>query len=266
MKKTFIISILLFTMTACVCPSSFEVDTIQRGDKKLTCKDVVFEINEAEFYRKKARATQYTRVEYVLNPMCYPSSYMSGQKGISAADGRLEYLSNIYELLGCSHEKNNQRQANLQAAPSVTNAQPRFAPVATPPNRSYNTYNNYTYPPNGQGYNPYRPASTSPYGKANDSLLTTNVDREIVKPLPKKTTAKPRTIKPKITSKPVIENKQQRVTNKAIDKDQLPFEVVPTDNAAKKKAADRITAIPSPASKHSQSCIAYEGCLDNSLN
>lgn len=104
------LSQLLFVAASCVwlascnCGNSYysaDVKPIQKSDKQLTCKDVVLEINEAEFYKKSAIDRKHGRIEDLIFPYCYPTGYLNANSTEKASESRLEYLNQIYDLLDC---------------------------------------------------------------------------------------------------------------------------------------------------------------------
>jgi hypothetical protein len=96
-------SILLpLLLTGCGCGSlPLRVTPIQRGDKKLDCKQVLLEINESEHYRKQAYAAVKKAPTKIWAPSCMIFGVSDGLAAASAADARIEYLGNIYDLLEC---------------------------------------------------------------------------------------------------------------------------------------------------------------------
>lgn len=98
---------------------------IQDSDKQLSCKEVVLSINEAEQYRKKAMETRGITADQALLPLCWAPTYLSAQDAVAAADERLEYLGNIYDLLNCG----NKNKPPVQTLPPP----PGYRPGALPP-------------------------------------------------------------------------------------------------------------------------------------
>lgn len=111
------ISVIVFS---CACNRPQEVRPVQREDKQLTCKDVVLEINEAEYLRKKALDSRGISADQALLPLCWAPTYIAGEKAVTAADERLEYLGQIYDLLDCG-SKMRAPQQTLPPPPPVRN-------------------------------------------------------------------------------------------------------------------------------------------------
>lgn len=120
-KKWFnilLLSILSVTLVSCSCSRPKKVRTIQREDKQLTCKDVILEINETEYLRKQALESKGISPSQALLPLCWAPTYMAAQDAVKAADERLEYLSQIYDLLHCG-QKQRAPQRSLPAPPPI---------------------------------------------------------------------------------------------------------------------------------------------------
>jgi hypothetical protein len=88
-------------VTSCNCSSPLEIASIQKGDKKLACKDIILEINEAEHYRGEAQDSKRIGLGNMLMPTCWISGYINGEQAIKSADARIDYLGHIYDLLDC---------------------------------------------------------------------------------------------------------------------------------------------------------------------
>jgi len=97
--------VLALTLSSCSCGSntySADIKPIQKTDKELSCKDIVMEINEAEFYKKAAEDRKKGRLEDFIFPYCYPAGYLNANKTEAQSESRLEYLNQIYELNDCA--------------------------------------------------------------------------------------------------------------------------------------------------------------------
>lgn len=95
------VSIAVLALASCTCKAPHKLKPIQQTDKKLTCKDVLMEINEAEFRKKEALDASAVSGGQVLLPLCWLPSYFSARNAVEAADDRLEYLTQIHDVLGC---------------------------------------------------------------------------------------------------------------------------------------------------------------------
>lgn len=87
------------------CSTSIEskvVQPVQRSDKELSCKELLLEMNEAQYYKKSALNNRGPKIQSVLMPMGYISTYLSAEEAIEASDARVEYLDQIYDILKCS--------------------------------------------------------------------------------------------------------------------------------------------------------------------
>gem|GEM_PF-4793112 len=172
-KKYFAAILCFGVLSSCDCSVPLEVTSIQKGDKKLACKDIILEINEAEHYRERAIEDQRISAGEILMPTCWLSGYVDGGKAIKSADARIEYLGHIYDLLDCGGLSTpvppppvarNIRPLSQDANPApvgvppVRSFNPPVAPVGSAPGGS-NLPNNF-YPPVPAGnnnYNPYIP-------------------------------------------------------------------------------------------------------------
>ena len=128
MKKTsfLALSLLSFILSACNCGTPLKIKSIQNTDKDLTCQDVILEINEAEFFRREAALSQRISVEEILTPTCWVSGYLKGSEAARSANGRIEYLSQIYDLMQCGTENPlsfREAQNNASSMNALTNNQ-----------------------------------------------------------------------------------------------------------------------------------------------
>lgn len=113
--------------TACSGQSSHKVASLQKKDKTLSCKEVMLEINEAEFYRRTAEKNKAPGVKSLIMPVGYISTYMNAEEAVDSANARVEYLNRIYEILDCDNPQAQriiqsqfqQQQILPQPAPSV---------------------------------------------------------------------------------------------------------------------------------------------------
>lgn len=99
--KVLWVSLIASITASCACNRPDEIRPVRREDKQLTCKDVVLEINETEYLRKKAEESRGISADQILLPLCWMPTYLAGQETVKAADERLEYLGQIYDLLNC---------------------------------------------------------------------------------------------------------------------------------------------------------------------
>src|SRR5690606_13004177 len=125
--KLFAITGAAIMLGSCTCNKPYEMRPIQDADKQLSCKEVVLSINEAEQYRKQAMDTRGITADQALLPLCWAPTYFAGQDAIKAADARLEYLGNIYDLLDCG----NKAKASARPVPPP----PGYRPPGMPPMR-----------------------------------------------------------------------------------------------------------------------------------
>ncbi len=88
-------------ISACTCTTPIVITEIQKTDKKLSCKDVILEINEAEHYKGLAKAEQGIGAGEALMPVCWYTSFVDANKASKAASRRIEYLGRIYDVMDC---------------------------------------------------------------------------------------------------------------------------------------------------------------------
>lgn len=98
------LGIMLAVGSACTssAETSKRVEALQKKDKQLTCKEILLEMNEAEFYKGMANKNKGAKLKYVLMPLGYISTYMDAEEAIEASNARVSYLNKIYEISGCN--------------------------------------------------------------------------------------------------------------------------------------------------------------------
>lgn len=133
MQKTVLLSLLTLSLMACAGKESEKVEAMQKRDKTLTCREVLLEQNEADFYRTTAEKNKAPGVRSVLMPLGYISTYMDADEAVSAAKARTDYLARIYTILGCENKlqmaDRRDRLTTRQMAESLENDE---EPVAIP--------------------------------------------------------------------------------------------------------------------------------------
>lgn len=95
-------------LAACTCATPIVVTEIQKSDKKLTCKDIILEINEAEHFKELARQEKGIGFGNMFMPFCWVSSYVDAGKAVDAANARISYLGHIYDVLDCGGKSDRQ--------------------------------------------------------------------------------------------------------------------------------------------------------------
>ena len=80
-----------------------QVKSMQSKDKHLSCRQILLEINEAEFVKKMEINKRSPNLKHVIMPLGYISNYMSTENTIHSADARVAYLERIYEISGCGN-------------------------------------------------------------------------------------------------------------------------------------------------------------------
>lgn len=115
-------------LAGCACNQPEKVEPFQKTDKEMSCKQVVLETTEIEYRRKQAADYSVVGIDQALLPLCWAPTYVSKQDAIKAADERLEYLGQIYELLGCDRKQQAApQQSSLPSPPPIrSDALPRM--------------------------------------------------------------------------------------------------------------------------------------------
>jgi hypothetical protein len=112
MKNVFTLLALTFIITSCN-ERAFVIEPLKAGDKSLSCNDILLEINEADFHRKQAVEKKALGIESIVMPLGYIDTYMSADEAISAAEARMNYLNNIYNIKNCTRQNMSNLQQNF---------------------------------------------------------------------------------------------------------------------------------------------------------
>lgn len=120
LSKILVLVIICASLLSCTCATPLKVSEIQKSDKKLSCKDVILEINESEHYRALAKKEEGIHFGNMLMPVCWVTGYVDSRKAISAAEARVKYLGHIYDVLDCGGKSDkSEKPAAAGAAPFV---------------------------------------------------------------------------------------------------------------------------------------------------
>lgn len=95
----------LLCLSGCAGEPSLQVQAMQKRDKQLNCKEVLLEMNEAQFYMKAAQKNKGPKLKTILMPLGYISTYMDAQEAIDAASARVDYLDKVYNIMNCEAEQ-----------------------------------------------------------------------------------------------------------------------------------------------------------------
>lgn len=144
MRRYFVVLAAAVLLTACSGVKSAKVQSLQPTDKKLACADIKIEINEAEFFKRKAEENRGLSFRNVLMPHTYPSTYMSSSRATGAADDRIDYLKNIYKIRNCEGPDTRGAGVRTATAPAPVPTQYSGAPYMGYAPVPVNPY----YPPN----------------------------------------------------------------------------------------------------------------------
>lgn len=147
MSRRILLSLLaLFVLTSCgSAHESKKIKSMQRKDKQLSCKEILLEMNEADFYRKMAHKNKGPKLTSMLMPLGYISTYMSAEEAIDAADARVSYLDQIYEIMRCEEKEIDEERGGGAVYPypapmpvvpgpqGMGGGQPYYGSYAVPP-------------------------------------------------------------------------------------------------------------------------------------
>jgi len=136
LKKVFLLTIIALITSACGGEeASTKVKALQKKDKRLSCEEILLEMNEADFYKKMANKNKGPKLKSVLMPLGYISTYMDAEEAIDAADARVSYLDKIYEIMKCEQKEEERENMPLY-----------MMPQGSLPIEEGQQYGGYTYP------------------------------------------------------------------------------------------------------------------------
>lgn len=161
-KKLFSILILLVFTASCNCSSPIRINSIQKSDKKLACKDLILEINETEHYRNEATKGRGINMNNMFMPTCWVTGYIDSAQALKAANARIDYLGHIYDLLDCGgSRKPVVRSIEQSPAPKKIVIPPKSRPVPVP-----------------SGHSGYRALKRAPGAKVVDPWLHEHISKD----------------------------------------------------------------------------------------
>lgn len=132
LKKKFFCIVLILLLSSCNCSPPLRITSIQSTDKKLACKDIILEINEAEHYAQQASEAEGISLDEILVPTCWVTGYLDGNQAKKSSQARIEYLGHIYDLLDCGKAPPERPQSNapknMAPPPVAIQRAPQFVP------------------------------------------------------------------------------------------------------------------------------------------
>jgi hypothetical protein len=130
-KTLKILTLIVFSagLLSCTCATPLKVSEIQVSDKKLSCKEIILEINEAEHYRELAEQERGVSFGNMLMPICWVTSYVDANQAINAAEERIKYLGHIYDVIDCGGKSDSK----TKDMPPLIQLQPMHSPVRSMP-------------------------------------------------------------------------------------------------------------------------------------
>ncbi len=114
MKKIIAISILSLSLAACSSTRSAKVEEIKPSDKHLECSQIALEVNEADYYAKRAERNRGLSLKTLFHPVGYIGTLSSSHDAISASNNRIDYLKEIYKIKNCDAEEQKPSQQHAQ--------------------------------------------------------------------------------------------------------------------------------------------------------
>lgn len=113
MSKLGLCALVLMMASGCSSTKSEAVQELTRNDKRMGCTELELEMTEAEFFRDRAERNRGMSFRNVVMPLGYPSTYLSADKAIESANGRLEYLTRLHEVKGCGNQQQHMASAEM---------------------------------------------------------------------------------------------------------------------------------------------------------
>lgn len=107
MKKYLVIALLALSFVLLQgCATPHVVETVKVTDNKLSCDEILAEIEEANMFEKKARdERKVTGKNVAAAVLFWPAlvgTYANTEEAIDAAKERREHLKKLYEKKNCS--------------------------------------------------------------------------------------------------------------------------------------------------------------------
>lgn len=103
MKRKLILLFTAFALTACGCKASYmpEINTVHKDDKKLNCQQIIYAINEAEFWIKNVNERCFQPHVFAKFLPCTPMVKLNAMRNEYTLSDRVDYLRSLYRLKGC---------------------------------------------------------------------------------------------------------------------------------------------------------------------
>ena len=101
-KLVIIASTSLF-LTACGCKASYMPENyiVKPEDKKLNCQEIIYEINETEFWMKNVNERCAQPHVFSKFLPCLPMVKLDAMRNEYTLSDRVDYLRSLYKLKGC---------------------------------------------------------------------------------------------------------------------------------------------------------------------
>ena len=151
--KILTLSSVILAMTACASNHKqtarieeesyqFSQTVMSPNDKKLSCKELLLEMNEAEFFHKAAQEDQHIGFGGVLSPVKSMHTYRTATETIHNTQARVEYLNQIYNVLSCNGRSGVKNASVESPRKTMMNEQvsQRDYPEKVTPDQRYSHY------------------------------------------------------------------------------------------------------------------------------
>jgi hypothetical protein len=102
MKQLFFL-IAFLSLSACSCKSSYLPDAfvVEKDDKNLNCKELIYAINETEFWIKAVEARCSQPHLFAKYLPCTPMVKLDAARNESILVDRVDYLRSLFRTKGC---------------------------------------------------------------------------------------------------------------------------------------------------------------------
>ena len=105
--KRFVIPLIISSfLTACNCKNSYmpENPIVKAEDKRLNCKQIIYAINETEFWMKNVNERCVQPHVFAKFFPCTPMVKLDAMRNEYTLSDRIDYLRSLYKLKGCDLE------------------------------------------------------------------------------------------------------------------------------------------------------------------
>jgi hypothetical protein len=138
-------------LTACGCKASYMPENyiVKRDDKNMNCQQVVYAINETEFWIKNVNERCSRPYVFAKFIPCTPMVKLDAMRNEYTLWDRVDYLKSLYKLKGCNLNIEIARNKTIEQQAKVVGMQEKLLQEAR--KRSQATTNMYTAPQQNTG-------------------------------------------------------------------------------------------------------------------